>query len=128
MAKKVLSIIESAYRATLEEQDDTVVWITHALKGAGASVDVLLRGNAVNYAVKGQDASGLAFGARRQTQPPRLEEDLAKLLTKGVKVFIVEDDLADRGVDRAELIGGVEALRRDGLPKLLAGYDQVWHW
>ncbi len=128
MAKKALSIIESAYRATLEEQDDTVVWITHALKGAGASIDVLLRGNAVNYAVKGQDASGLAFGERRQTQPPKIDEDVAKLTTKGVKVFIVEDDLAERGVERSELIAGIEAVRRDAVPKLLAGYDQVWHW
>jgi len=125
---KILSIIERAFKGTIEEQDDTALWVNAAITAKNPDVTVLLRGNAVNYAVKGQDASGLAFGARRQTQPPRLEEDLAKLLTKGVKVFIVEDDLADRGVDRAELIGGVEALRRDGLPKLLAGYDQVWHW
>lgn len=128
MAKKVLSIIESAYRATLEEQDDTVVWLTHAMKGAGANVDILLRGTAVNYAVKGQDASGLAFGERKQTQPPDLEEDLAKLPAKGVKVFIVEDDLVERGIERAELIDGVEPVPRVALSRLFAGYNQVWHW
>ncbi len=126
--KKILNIIATAYRATLEEQDDTIVWLTHALKGAGADLDVLLRGNAVNYAVNGQDASGLAFGGRRQTQPPRIDEDIARLATKGVRVFLVEEDLAKRGVERAELIGGVEPVPNAGLAQLLAGYDQVWHW
>ncbi len=128
MAKKLLNIVETAYRATLEEQDDTVLWLTHALEGAGADVNVLLRGNAVNYAVNGHDASGLKFGDRRQTQPPRIDEDVVRLIGKGVKVFIVEDDLSERGVDRSELIAGVELIPRAGLPKLLAEYDQVWHW
>jgi sulfur relay (sulfurtransferase) DsrF/TusC family protein len=128
MAKKILNVIETAYRATLEEQDDTIVWLTHAMKGAGANLDVLLRGNAVNYAVKGQDASGLAFGERKQTQPPRLDQDLAKLTAKGVKVFLVADDLGERGVESTELISGLEMIARDRLPKLFADYDLVWHW
>ena len=128
MAKKVLSIIATAYRATLEEQDDTIVWLTHAMKGAGADLTVLLRGNAVNYAVRGQDASGLSFGERRQTQPPRLEEDVAKLAQKGVQVLLVEDDVSERGIERAELIEGVKLVPRAGIAKLLAAYDQVWHW
>ncbi len=128
MSKKVLNVVETAYRATLEEQDDTVIWLTHALKGAGAELDVLLRGNAVNYAVKGQDASGLMFGERRQTQSPRIDEDVAKLVAKGVRVFLVEDDAADRGVQHGELIAGIEPVARARLPQLLASYDQVWHW
>lgn len=128
MAKKVLQIVECAYRATLEEQDDTVLWLTQAMKGAGGEFDVLLRGNAVNYAVKGQDASGLAFGAKKQTQPPRLADDVAKLIEKGIAVLAVEEDVAERGLERGDLIGGVKPVSRGALAKLFDGYDMVWHW
>ena len=125
---KILSIIESAYRATIEEQDDTVVWINHALKGGGADLTVVLRGNAVNYAVKGQDASGLSFGARRQTQPPRIAEDVASLMAKGATVYVVDDDAGERGIERTDLIDGVRSLTRAGLPKLFQGFDLIWTW
>src|SRR5262249_60765169 len=108
--KKILSIIATAYRATIEEQDDPIVWLSHALKGAGADLDVLLRGNAVNYAVRGQDASGLAFGEHRQTEPPRLDEDVAKLAAKAVTVFIVDDDLRKRGIGRDDAVSAVHPL------------------
>ncbi len=125
---KALNIIETAFRATLEEQDDPVVWITHAMKGAGADLAVLLRGNAVNYAVTGQDASGLAFGDRRQTQPPRLADDVAGLIGKGIDVYIVREDVDDRGLGEGDLIPGLKGIARSDLPRLLDDYDQVWHW
>ncbi len=128
MGRKVLQVIETAYRATLEEQDDPIVWITHAMKAAGADLAVLLRGNAVNYAVAAQDASGLAFGERRQTQPPRLAEDVAKLIAKGVDVFLVEDDASERGLSREEMIAGVNVVGRSEVARLLGRYDQIWHW
>jgi hypothetical protein len=128
MAKRVLSIIESAYRGTLEEQDDTVVWLTHAMKGAGADLTVLLRGNAVNYVVRGQDATGLAFGERRQANCPRIDEDVAKLPGKGVEVFVVEEDLAERGVEPGEVIYGVKLVPRQRIASLVGSHEQVWHW
>lgn len=128
MAKKALQVVESAYRATIEEQDDTVVWFSHAMKGGGADLALLLRGNAVNYAVKGQDASGLSIGGRKQTQPPRIDEDLTKLVGKGVDVYVVEDDAADRGLERSDLVAGVKTVSRSGLPKLFGEFDLVLHW
>jgi sulfur relay (sulfurtransferase) DsrF/TusC family protein len=128
MAMKVLNIIECAYRATIEEQDDTIVWLTHAMKAAGADLAVLLRGNAVNYAARGQDAAGLAFGGWRQTQPPRLANDVASLVAKGVTVYVLAEDLVQRGLEAHELVPGLERVTGDNLPGLFAAHDQIWHW
>jgi len=125
---KALNIIESAYRATLEEQDDPIVWITHAMKGAGADVNVLLRGNAVNYAVKAQGAPTLAFGDRQQKHGPHLAEDVSGLIGKGVEVYLVKEDLTDRGLEDEELTDGLKHVSRAELPELLEQHDRVWHW
>src|SRR3546814_18412705 len=114
---KVLQIIETAYRATLEEQDDTVVWITHAMKGAGGDLDVLLRGHAVNYGLHGQDAAGLAFGEWRQTQPPRLADDIAGLAGKGVAVYCIPDEEVARGSSESDPGEDLKPIPRTGLDR-----------
>lgn len=125
---KVLNIVASAYRATIEEQDDTIVWLTHAMKGAGASIDLLLRDNAVNYAVRAQDASGLVFGHWKQTEPPRIAHDVASLIAKGATVYALAEDLARRGLAKESLIDGIEAIELPALARLLPRYERVWHW
>ena len=128
MAQRLLSILKTAYRATLEEQDDPVLWLTQVLRGQGADVHLLLQGNAVNYAVRGQDASGLAFGERRQTQPPRIYDDLARFAQHGGTIYAVEDDLAERGILRGEIADGVSLVKAAALPSLFGQFDQVWQW
>ena len=128
MAKKILQVLTGAYRVNNEEQDDPGVWITHSVKGAGADTDLLLQGNAVNYLVKDQDASGLAFGDKRQTQPPRLQDDVAKLMAKGVVVHFVTDDAAERGLEGNDFIAGAQKVARAEVARLYGNYDQVWHW
>lgn len=128
MPRTVLQVVESAFRATIEEQDDTVVWLTHAMRGAGGQLAVLLRGNAVNTAVKGQDPSGLRIGDRILKHRTDLADDLAKLVAKGVPVSVVSEDLAERGLTTADLVPGLEVVSRSTVPGLFEKFDRVWHW
>ncbi len=125
---KTLQIVSHGYRCTLEEQDDPTVWIAHAMKGAGADLDLLLRNNAVNYAVKAQDASGLTLGGKEQTHPPQLASDLTSLIGKGAKVFAVACDLRERGLEAGDLVDGIETVERGKLAELFGDYDGVWNW
>ncbi len=125
---KTLNIIESAYRATIEEQDDTVVWITHAMKGAGADLTVLLRGNAVNYVVSGQQAPAVAFGNWKQTHSAQIDQDISDLMDKGLTVHVAEDDLKERGIPLSGLIPGVKTVNREGILDLIENHDRLWHW
>src|SRR5712664_2441491 len=103
---RYLSIIDSAYRATIEEQDDTAIWFTHAQKNGGADVSILLRGDAVNYAVQNQDAKGLRFGARA-VKGPDMVRDVKAVVEKKIPVYLVAEDLADRGIPASQTIAGI---------------------
>jgi hypothetical protein len=129
MAKKSLNIVESAYRAVMEEQDDTILWLLAAMQGAGAEHTVVLRGNAVNYAVAGQGAPGLTIGGWKQTQAPRMDNDIVDLIVnRKIPVFVIEEDLVTRGIDPNELVPEVELLSSMMLPKRMAEYEIVMHW
>ena len=129
MAKKTLNIVESAYRAVMEEQDDTILWLLAAMQAAGAQHTVVLRGNAVNYAVVGQGAPGIAIGGWQQTQAPRMDNDVIDLIEKRkIPVLVIEEDVAARGIERGELVPGVELISAKTLPRRMAEFDIVSHW
>ena len=125
---KVLNVIERAYHGTLEEQEDTVLWMTGALKAAGGDISVLLRGNAVNYALVGQDASGLTIGGVPLSVPPTIDQDVAELIGKGVSVYAVVEDLKARGIDKAQRVQGVQTVAQAKVAELWDRHDEVWHW
>lgn len=125
---RVLQVIEHAYRATLEEQDDTVLWFTRAIRAAGAPADVLLCGSAVSYAVSAQNARGFRVGAWQQVHPPAIAQDVAKLMENGARVVAIEEDLRDRGIGDERLVAGVERLSRKSLAGLYGQYERVWKW
>ncbi|MGH2684150.1 MAG: hypothetical protein ACRDJP_01620 [Actinomycetota bacterium] len=128
MTIRVLNIVATAYRGTLEEQDDTVLWLTSMCGAAGLDVAVLLEGNAVNYAARGQDSSGLRFGAATLAHPPSLDHDIETMLAKGLPVTYVADDAERLGLDEGALVGGVKPVALADLPSLFDGFDLIWRW
>ncbi len=123
-----LSIIETAYRATLEEQDDPIIWVNQAMCGAGADINILLRGNAVNYATIGQVVEPLTIGDRQQHCSPHISDDVASLPGKGIIVYVVGEELSARGIDNGDLVEGMTIIAEADLPGLLNQHDRVWHW
>jgi len=125
---KVLSIIACGYRATLEEQDDTVLWISQAMSRAGAEIDILLRSAAVNYLVEGQSGPPLAIGGRVQRNAPDVNGQLRDLAERGVGLFVLAEDLAAYGLEDVRRLDRATIVRADELADLVTRYDAVWHW
>ena len=125
---KTLQVIETAYRATVEEQDDTILCMTQAMTGAGGQFGLLLSGNAVCYAARGQPAPGLELGGWKQSHARDLSADLAALAAKGVPVHAVEEDLEERGLLDARLLDALTVIPRTQLPRLFDEYPRIWKW
>ena len=125
----LLCICDQGYRASIEEQDDTVVWMAHMLqRDDNTNAALVLRHSAVNYAHRGQQPAGVTFGDWTQSHPADFPRDLASFLADGGKVYALTEDVEQHGLADADLIDGVEQLKREALAGLVAEYDLLSFW
>jgi sulfur relay (sulfurtransferase) DsrF/TusC family protein len=125
---KTLSICDQGYRATVEEQDDTIVWITHMLRKSETDTGLLLRGTAVNYGSRRQEPVAVEFGDWVQRHPANLARDLERFIADGGRVYASEDDLRRYGVAEGSLVDGVTPVDWAAMVELVADHDFVFHW
>ena len=124
----ILNIVERAYQGTLEEQDDQALWLIHALKNAGTESAVLLRGPATAYAVRDQSVEQLHIGGVKMGHPPRLDQDLKKLIEKGVPVYAVREDAEKRGIATAAAVPEVQWIPRGEVARLFIEAGRIFAW
>lgn len=125
---KVLQVIDQGFRTLTEEQDDTILWLTQSMRGAGGNLTVLLGGHGVYYGLQSQPQPALQVAGWQQTQPADLPRDLRNMVNSGVTVYAIHEDLEERGLNPANLCHGVEPIPRQELVALYESVDQVWQW
>lgn len=125
---KLLQVAEQAYRTLVEEQDDTILWLSQSMQKAGASMDLLLAGNCAYYATVTKKQPALTLGAWQQQAPADIKRDLDQLQTQGAGIYVVHADLVDRGLVGMPLHAGVKVLDDEGVAKLYEDADKVWQW
>lgn len=127
MAKKILSILSHTEYGNLEDSDIGLFASAFA-PVAGQQMTLVLREDAVNYAVRGQDGTGIKI-AGTPIQPGFLiETDLRSVNQSNIPVYVVREDLTERGIKPEEVIEGVKLMRRKELGKLVEQFDSVWNW
>lgn len=125
---KVISVINSAYRASLEEQDDAGLWFSAAVQNAGANVDVLLTGNAVNYGLTTHAKDAVQIGGGVIPFPMDPCANIAKMRGNGSACFYVKEDAEERGLSASDLDGDIKAMSRAEVADFLENYSDIWHW
>jgi sulfur transfer complex TusBCD TusB component (DsrH family) len=127
MAKKILSVLSHTEYGNLEDSDIGLFASAFA-PVAGQQLGLLLRDDAVNYALRGQDGTNIKI-AGVPIQPGFLiETDLKSVQQASIPVYAISEDLEERGIKPDEVIDGVKLMSRGELGKLVDQYDTVWNW
>jgi len=95
---------------------------------AGQHMSLLLREDAVNYAVRGQDGTGIRIAGTVVQPGFMIETDLQSVNQANVPVYAVQEDLAERGIRPEDVIGGVKLVGAKEIGQLIDQADVIWNW
>ena len=127
-SKTSLAIVERAYRGSLEEQYGHIVWLTRIMKGMSAPTALLLKGDTLMFAKRGQSARTLRIGDLDVDVLATYEAGLADVVAAQVPVYAWHADMERLGLTPADLVDGVELVHAAGMPALFNRFDCIWYW
>lgn len=127
MPKKILSVLSHTEYGNLEDSDIGLFASAFA-PVAGASMTVLLSDEAVNYGVRGQEGTGIEIAGGRVQPGFLIESDIKAVGEAGIPVYALEEDLAERGIARSDVLENVKLLSRRDYGKFIDQFDTVWNW
>jgi len=127
MPKRILSVLSHTEYGNLEDSDIGLFASAFAPVTSN-QMTLLLSEDAVNYAVRGQDGTGIKIAGGTVQPGFLIETDLQSLQASNIPVYAVKDDLEERGLSERDLISGVKILRKDEFGKFVDQFDTVWNW
>jgi sulfur transfer complex TusBCD TusB component (DsrH family) len=127
MAKKILSVLSHTEYGNLEDSDIGLFASAFA-PVTGHQLTMLLTEDAVNYALRGQDGTGIEIAGGTVQPGFLIETDLQSVQEAKIPVYAFREDLEERGIPPSELIKGVRLISRTELGKLIDEFDTVWNW
>lgn len=127
MPKNILSVLSHTEYGNLEDSDIGLFASAFA-PVANQNLTLLLREDAVNYAVRGQDGTGIKIAGTPVQPGFMIETDLKALQQTKIPVYAVREDLEERGIKQDDVIPGVQLLSKKELGKFIDRFDTVWNW
>jgi len=127
MAKNILSVLSHTEYGNLEDSDIGLFASAFA-PVTGNQMTILLSEDAVNYAVRGQDGTGITIAGATVQPGFLIETDLQSVQDAKVPVYAVREALDERGIAVGDLIKGVKIIHRGEFGKFIDQFDTVWNW
>ena len=127
MAKNILSVLSHTEYGNLEDSDIGLFASAFA-PATGNQMTILLSEDAVNYAVRGQDGTGIKIAGGTVQPGFLIETDLLSVQDSRIPVYALREDLAERGIAEGEIVKGVKLLNRNEYGKFIDQFDSVWNW
>lgn len=127
MAKNILSVLAHTEYGNLEDSDIGLFASAFA-PVTGNRMTILLTEDAVNYALRGQNGTGIKIAGGTVQPGFLIETDLKSVQDSGTPVYALTEDLDERGLAPGDLIPGVKLLKRGEYGRFVDQFDTVWNW
>ena len=127
MAKNILSVLSHTEYGNLEDSDIGLFASAFA-PATGNQMTILLSEDAVNYALRGQDGTGIKIAGGTVQPGFLIETDIQSVQDSKIPVYALREDLEERGIAEGDLVKGVKLLGRNEFGKFVDQFDSVWNW